>query len=310
MGATDYYLSRLDRDWKTSPRRRDYVDLFLATTIGYGNMGWLVNDWGLDDAFGVEAMARSYYMMQQLQQQYAFERPKRIEYAGRDGVLLTPSQAHATGDISLSRLHVEYENGTQVYVNRAAAGNWTVKDHTGQPIELPVNGWLAFNPKNGFYEFSANQGGRRIDFANAPEFEFLDGRGAWTEHGNLGAEGSVALRRKGNDTLELIDIYGNGRLAFRTAAEGTLLAYDPEGAMLGRVETTSPRSGWREFKPVKSGRTYVFARSAATRGLQLQLRTNKLVARSLGPRSQSPNSSEHPSGDASAPPRRDLNTGF
>src|SRR5579883_1556672 len=97
MGATDYYLSRLDKDWKTSPRRREYVDLFLATTIAYGNMGWLVDDWGLDDPFGVEVIARSYYMLQQIQQQYAFQRPARIEYADRAGRWETPSQAHASG---------------------------------------------------------------------------------------------------------------------------------------------------------------------------------------------------------------------
>jgi len=81
MGYTDYYLRRIDKDWKTSPKKRDYVDLFLSTTIAYGNMGWLVKDWGLDDPFGVEVMARSYYMMQQLQQQYAFILP-RIPLAG------------------------------------------------------------------------------------------------------------------------------------------------------------------------------------------------------------------------------------
>jgi len=66
MGYTHYYLQRLDKNWKESPKRRAYVDLFLATTIAYGNTGWLVNDWGLDEEFGVEVMTRSYYMMQQL----------------------------------------------------------------------------------------------------------------------------------------------------------------------------------------------------------------------------------------------------
>lgn len=28
----------------TSPKRRKYVDQFLATTIGCGNMGWLVDE--------------------------------------------------------------------------------------------------------------------------------------------------------------------------------------------------------------------------------------------------------------------------
>ena len=43
MGDTGYYLSQLDKDWDTSPKRREYLDLFLATTIAYGNMGWLVD---------------------------------------------------------------------------------------------------------------------------------------------------------------------------------------------------------------------------------------------------------------------------
>ena len=256
MGYTYYYLSQLDEKWKESPKRRDYVDLFLATTIAYGNLGWLVNDWGLDDEFGVAAMARSYYMMQQLQQQYAFVTPKRIEYASGDR-MVSPSEAHATGAIAASRLHVEYENGTHVWVNRGREGSWTVRDPEGRPIELPVNGWLAVNAKNGLYEFSALVGGRRIDFVNAPEYEFLDGRGAWTEHGRLAAKGSVARRDRG-DVVELIDIYGNDRIGFE-AGEGVLLAYDWEGKNLGEVSLSSPRPGWREFKPVPGGRSYVFA---------------------------------------------------
>ena len=259
MGQTDYYLSRLDKEWKTSPKRREYVDLFLATTIGYGNMGWLVKDWGLDDAFGVEAMARSYYMMQQLQQQYGFQKPKTIEYADRSGGFLTPSQAHATGAIADSRLHVVYENGTEVYVNRSGSGDWAVKDAKGRVVSLPPSGWLAFQPANGLYEFSALADGRRIDYVKAPEFEFLDGRGAWTEQGDLACAGSIARRVRKGGALELTDIYGNDRIAFRTARGGTLTAFDEKGKSLGTVETSAPRPGWREYKPVAGGRTYVFA---------------------------------------------------
>jgi hypothetical protein len=259
MGYTYYYLSRLDEKWKESPSKRDYVDLFLATAIGYGNMGWLVDDWGLDDEFGVEAMARSYYMMQQLQQQYAFVTPKRIEYAGPGGRMLSPSEAHATGAIADSRLHVEYDNGAHVYVNRAKQGAWTVKDAENRSVELPVNGWLAFHTRRGFYEFSAIAGGRRIDYVKAPEYEFLDGRGAWTEYGSLGARGSVARRERGGGVIELIDIYGNDRIGFSAPSAGKLRAYDWEGKPLGEVPVTAPRSGWFEFAPVAGGRMYVFA---------------------------------------------------
>ncbi|HSB13023.1 MAG TPA: hypothetical protein VLE22_01110, partial [Bryobacteraceae bacterium] len=258
MGYTYFYLEQMDKEWMKSPKRRELVDLFLATTIGYGNMGWLVKEWGLDEPFGVEVLARSYYMLQQLQQQYAFVRPKTIEYADRTGRMLTPSQAHATGAISDSRLHVEYENGTHVYVNRATDGAWKVKDHTGREVELPVTGWLAFNPNNGFYETSANISGRRVDHVKAPEFEFLDGRGRWTERGSLGATGSVARCDRASGVIELIDIYGNDRIAFQSPSAGRLTAYDEEGKSLGMVDLTNPRAGWSEFKPVSRGRTYAF----------------------------------------------------
>jgi hypothetical protein len=201
-------------------------------------------------------MARSYYMMQQLQQQYAFVRPKTIEYAAADGRMVSASAAHTTGAIAGARLHVEYENGTHVWVNRGSEGTWTVKDGAGKAVELPVSGWLAYNA--GLYEMSANAGGRRIDYVKAPEYEFLDGRGQWTESGGLGASGSIVRRERGGGVIELIDIYGNGRIAFAAGA-GVLKAYDPESKPLGEVESTSPRSGWREFKPVAGARSYVFA---------------------------------------------------
>jgi len=259
MGYTYRYLSTLDPDWLTSPKRREYVDLFLATTIAYGNMGWLVKEFENYQPFGVEAMARSYYMMQQLQQQYAYSPPRIIEYADRKGGFVTPSQAHATGAMADSRLHVVYENGTEVYVNRGTAGVWTVKDAEERVVELPPSGWLVFNTKNGFYEFSANVEGRRMDYVTAPEFDFLDGRGQWTEHGRLAAAGSVALRQKQGGVLELIDIYGNDRIGFEARQEGVLLAYDPEDKSLGRVEVRSPRAGRYEFKPLPGARRYVFA---------------------------------------------------
>ena len=137
MGSTDFSLAKMDPDWMKSPKRREYVDLFLATTIGYGNMGWLVSEFP-DAPFHAEAMARSYYMLQQLQQQYAFVRAAKIEYANKEGKMLSPSAAHATGAIAGSRLHVVYGNGTEVYVNRGDWGAWTVKNGRGEAVELPA----------------------------------------------------------------------------------------------------------------------------------------------------------------------------
>ncbi|HVN78473.1 MAG TPA: hypothetical protein VMW38_05700 [Terriglobia bacterium] len=258
MGYTDYYLSQLDPNWAKSPKRREYVDLFLATTIGYGNMGWLVSEFDPATPFGMEAMVRSYYMMQQLQQQYAFIPPRVIEYADRTGRFYSPSQAHATGVIADSRLHVLYENGAEVYVNRADSLPWVVPDKDERPIELPVSGWMAVNPSAGFYEISANLEGRRIDYVSSSDYEFLDGRGKWTEHGNLGAAGSVVMRRKPGGVLELIDLIGNDRIAFSTPGSGVLVSYNPEDRELGRVELNPFRGGWYVFRPGTGARRYVY----------------------------------------------------
>ncbi|MCS7314066.1 MAG: hypothetical protein RMI94_07175 [Bryobacterales bacterium] len=176
----------------TAPPRK--VDLFLASTIAYGSLGWLVTGWGLDDPFGVAVMASSCYMIQQLQQQYASVRPRRIEYAGPRDRMLEPSQAHSTGAMAGGRIHVEYENGTHVWVNRASEGTWTVRGEDGASFRLPPPGWLAWNKAGGFLEFSAELVGRRVDYVRAPGYEFLDGRGQSTEYGRLGARRSVARR--------------------------------------------------------------------------------------------------------------------
>jgi hypothetical protein len=151
---------------------------------------------------------------------------------------------------------VVYENGTEVYVNRGEWGVWRVKDGRGEAVELPAAGWLAFNPRNGLYEVSASAAGHRLDYVTAPEYEFLDGRGRWTQRGNLGAKGSVALRHDG-PALELIDIYGNDRIAFRAEHAGTLTARDPDGKTLGRVEVKAS-AGWYEFRPAAGARSYRF----------------------------------------------------
>jgi hypothetical protein len=50
----------------------------------------------------------------------------------------------------------------------------------------------------------------------------------------------------------------NDRITFQGKTAGVLMAYDPEGRSLGKIELTSPRSGWFEFKPASGGRMYLF----------------------------------------------------
>jgi hypothetical protein len=117
---------------------------------------------------------------------------------------------------------------------------------------------MVVNPSDGFYEISANRDERRIDYVTSKDYEFLDGRGKWTEFGNLGATGSVAMRQKEDGALELIDMVGNDRIAFRAQRSGTLAAFNPDGRELGSVELNLLRNGWYAFKPVAGGRRYLY----------------------------------------------------
>jgi hypothetical protein len=99
-------------------------------------------------------------------------------------------------------------------------------------------------------------GGHRLDHVTAPEYEFLDGRGQWTQRGNVGATGSVALRHDGR-ALELIDVYGNDRIAFRAEDAGALTARDADGKTLGPVAVKAS-AGWYEFRPIAGARSYRF----------------------------------------------------
>jgi hypothetical protein len=94
----------------------------------------------------------------------------------------------------------------------------------------------------------------------SPAYEFLDGRGEWTEHGNLDASGAIVARRKGGEVLELIDLHGNNRTAFSAPSGGTLIADDPEGKHLGNVDFTAPREGRVEFKPAPGARAYLYSK--------------------------------------------------
>ena len=141
-------------------------------------------------------------------------------------------------------------------MNRGDWGAWVVKDHRGHTVTLPASGWLVFNAADGFYKLSAVAEGHCSDYVTASEFEFLDGRGHWTQRGSLDAAGSAALRHDGS-ALELIDIYGTSRIAFRSPRPGVLTARDPEGKPLGPIEIKAV-SGWYEFQTIAGARSYRF----------------------------------------------------
>ncbi len=243
-----------------APERIDHsIDRFIATTIAYGHIGWLV-----EEAHGIERTCRSYYMLQQLQQRYAMQRPELIEYADEGGTFLTVSQALATDAIRLSRLHVRYENGLEAYVNGDREREWTVTT-PGGAVTLPPAGWYAWQGKAkgrdraalGFEEGSVLADGRRVDFVRSPAYDYLDARGQWTERAGIAAKGGVAVKKDGTQR-EMIDIHGNDEIGFAAAGPGTLEAFNEAGESLGEVPTRASR-GFLFFQCVEGARRYGFS---------------------------------------------------
>jgi hypothetical protein len=233
------------------------IDQFIAATIAYGHIGWLV-----EEQHGIRQACRSYYMLQALQSRYVMVKPDEIKYGGDDG-LLSASEAFLSGQWKQSRLHIRYPNSLQIWVNGNGERPWTVT-HQGTTHVLPPYGWLAIQP-DGFYECSELADGKRYDRVSSPEYVFLDGRGTVRTFDGIATSGSIAVRRgeEGN-ALSITAIEGvNGftitsppqtfgpkevrseiaRVA--NARQIGVQAFDVDGKDLGAVPVSKLPSGWK-----------------------------------------------------------------
>lgn len=179
------------------------VDQFIATTLAYGHLGFL-GEWGMPGDL------KCYYMMQALQPHYAMVPVRRIEYEA-NGVLVDTSTALQSPDWPTNRLHVVYENDTEVWVN-GAAEPWTLAIRSKQDgilrtsAELPPWGYIAWRDEAADPVFVSSAvepvagdrrlGGprQRLDIAQSPGQVYLDSRGGYAICDPLAVEGSGALK--------------------------------------------------------------------------------------------------------------------
>ncbi len=246
------------KDWQSPENIVASIDQFLAATIAYGHIGWLV-----EETHGIRQTCRSYYMLQPLQSRYAMLKPQEIRY-GTDIGLATSSEAFQSGDWRHSKLFILYPNGLRLWVNGNATESWQI---AGIAHELPPFGWLAIG-LDGFIECSETLNGRRYDRASSPEGVFLDGRGTWRRFDGIATSGSVAVRRANKGTgLSIVTIEGVDSLTI-TEPEGSFApedvrmtigaiaqaqaiatrAFDEAGRNLGEVSVRQTESGW-EIRP-------------------------------------------------------------
>ncbi len=239
------------------------IDQFLAATIAYGHIGWLV-----EETHGIRQTCRSYYMLQPLQSRYAMLKPMEIRYGTNDG-LIDSSRAFTSGGWHKSKLFVHYPNDLRIWVNGNAEEAWRI-EYQNTTHELPPFGWLAVGA-DGFYECSESLGGKRYDLAGSPECVFVDGRGSWRSFDGVATSGSVAVQReKESEGLSITTVEGvdsltigepNGtfapgdvRTAIAVVARAKAIAvqaFDLSGEDLGEVTVQRSESGW-EIKPPAS----------------------------------------------------------
>ena len=234
------------------------IDQFLAATIAYGHIGWLV-----EEAHGMRQTCRSYYMLQPLQSRYALLKPQEIQYGTERG-LVSSSEAFQSGDWRKSKLFILYPNGLRIWVNGNASESWQV---AGIAHDLPPFGWLAIG-MDGFIECSETIDGKRYDRASSPECIFIDGRGMWRSFDGIATLGSVAVRRakegKGLSitTVQEVDrlVIGNPEGTFGSDDVRTTIAaiaqsetivvraFDESDKNMGEVSARQIESGW-EIRP-------------------------------------------------------------
>jgi hypothetical protein len=256
-------------DWQKPENIVTSIDQFLAATIAYGHIGWLV-----EETHGLRQTCRSYYMLQPLQSRYVMLKPKEIRYGTGQG-LVSSSAAFLSGDWRKSKIFIEYPNGLRVWVNGNATEPWRV-EHKGAASELPPFGWLAIGA-DGFYECSQSLDGQRYDRVSAPESVFLDGRGMWRDFDGIATSGSVAVRRaRDGKGLSMIAIEGVDRLvlskpggtfgpqdvrtniaAIAQSGAVTVRAFDQNEKDLGDVRTRRIASGWEIQPPASTVRLLV-----------------------------------------------------
>jgi hypothetical protein len=234
--------------WNSPERIDDSVDRFIAATVAYGHIGWLV-----EEAHGIRRTCRSYYLIQGLSKRYAMKRPLKIEYADSEGRWLTPSQALETGAIEESKLHVEYPGGLHLFVNWSREKAWSF-EFEGRRFELPPNGFCAFDDE-GFFSGSILLDGKRVDMAVSDDYAYLDGRDNLAENDWLSAKGGVAVKFMW-DRLRVIDIGGNEEIGFRCEHEDPVcLAFSPESELMGEI-SLERRGEKLFFRPIEGARWY------------------------------------------------------
>jgi hypothetical protein len=227
-------------------------DRFITSTIAYGHNGYLIdmpiinnlNDMKITSSWGIPAIMKSYYMMQQLQSRYALVKVEKISYCDGNQWFNT-SDAIRNDSYKRGQIKTLYKNGLVTVVNLNEVKNLTV-EMEGRKLLLTPNSYAAQGEN--FFEMSAMMNGQKIDFVYSPEYLYMDGRGKLLKTDKISATNSAVVL-KDKDAVWLIPIDEREQVAFLLAEMGLnkkvkVIGSDQSGKILTDKVDYHLSEGW------------------------------------------------------------------
>ena len=260
MGNPGMFYPGKSEPKSDTPETRDVpADRFFCATVAFGHPGFLAME------YGIRAAMRGYFNAQQLQARFTQVGADKILYCGPDGELAEVSEAISSGIIERSQVVVKYSDGTVICAN----GSMTEPMRTnvdGHLIDLPPNGYSGWTADKNVFTFSGLRNGKRCDYAESPEYVFIDGRGSVQRFARAIGSGCGVCRRMDENHWEIITL-DNAQIGFRiplagavsansAAAPVSVKAIDFERKEIGPAEFFQSR-GFTYVKPVPGAFSYV-----------------------------------------------------
>jgi len=119
-----------------------------------------------------------------------------------NGKLMTTNEMLKGNHPNSGLIYVKYANGLEVWVNRSAKENWSVKVN-GQNLTLPPNGHAAFMAGK-LLQYTALVNGHKADYSSGFLYTYFSGRGELTNFGRYAAKYSYLLQKNSDGKNQLI----------------------------------------------------------------------------------------------------------
>jgi len=232
-----------------SPETRDVPsDRFFCASMAFGHQGFLATQYGMRVAM------RGYFNAQQLQSRYTQVSADQILYCSADGRLLDASAAIPSGVSDRSQVVVKYADGTVICANGSLTERMLC-DFDGRKVDLPPNGYTGWTADGKVYTFSGLRAGKRCDYAESPEYVFLDGRGSTQRFAKAIGSGCGVCRKVDEKHWEILTL-DREEIGFKLPPVAKVTALDYENKEIGPTGFELV-NGFTYVKPVDGAFSYL-----------------------------------------------------